>query len=106
TDPFGLNPQGPPTLQGNTRDISKIGLGVVVPDVQHAGYNFASAAHRLVVTVNLPTAVVEFRAAPVRQERPNAQKAGAGWVIGLRIIKMSDRDCSHWIAFLDSLAPR
>jgi hypothetical protein len=79
---------------------------VVVSDVQHSGYNFSSSMHRLIVSVSLPNAGVELRAAPVRHERPNLQKAGAGWVIGLRIIKMSDRDCSHWMAFLDSLGPK
>jgi hypothetical protein len=105
TDPFGLDPKGPPRLEGVTRDISRIGLAVVVADVQRAGYNFSSTMHRLIVHVSLPNGGVELRAAPVRHERPNLQKAGAGWVIGLRIIKMGDRDCSRWLAYLDSLAP-
>ena len=106
TDPFGLKLKPPPRLEGYTRDISRIGLAVVVPDVQHDGYNFSSSAHRLIVSVSLPTAGIELRAAPVRSEKPNMQKGGAGWVIGLRIIKMSDRDCGYWVAYLDSLAPR
>src|SRR5258708_18354087 len=84
TDPFGLDPKGPPRLEGQTRDISRIGLAVVVSDAQRAGYNFSSAMHRLVVNVSLPNGGVEMRAAPVSHERPNLQQAGADLGIALR----------------------
>jgi hypothetical protein len=95
-----------PRLDGQTRDISRIGLAIVVPDFQRFGYDFADTGHRLVVTVSLPTATIDLRAAPVRLEKLNHPKGPQGWLIGIRITKMTDRDCAHWISYFDSLASR
>lgn len=78
-----------PRLEGYTRDISKIGLAIVVPEYGYFGFNFSDPNQRLVVAVALPTGVVELRAAPVRREPMRPQTTTSGWLIGLRITKMT-----------------
>ncbi|HZS45909.1 MAG TPA: PilZ domain-containing protein [Blastocatellia bacterium] len=93
-----------PALEGYTRDISKIGLAVVVSDYRYMGHDFTDTRRRLLITADLPNGSIQLRAAPVRLERLQPQTVDADWLIGIRIVKMADRDCAHWIAYINSLS--
>jgi len=103
TDSWSSEQTFSPKLEGQTRDISKNGLAVAVPDHRYQGYDFGDSSRRLLVTVALPNGTVELRAAPVRLQQIVPQTLTAGWLLGLRVVKMSERDLSYWNQYLNTL---
>ena len=62
----------------------------------------AGADQTLSVTLRLPAATVRLRGTPARYERLDDEGAGAGYLIGLRITEMDERDRAAFDEYLKS----
>src|SRR5829696_342616 len=77
------------TLNGHTLDISETGLALVVPAIRIGEHYLAGADRKLHVKLELPGGPVEMKVAPVRYE---SLEDDSGYLIGARILEMSDTD--------------
>ena len=78
-----------PSLNGHTLDVSATGLALVVPAIRIGEHYLAGEDRKLHVRLELPTGPVEMRVGTVRYESLEDE---AGYLIGARILEMSDSD--------------
>lgn len=90
------------SLAGRTRDIGEGDLTLVVPSIRIGGEYLTLEDNRLRITLALPSGPVEIAAAPARFE----QLAGdEGYLVGVRILEMSDDDRARYTEHLRTLTP-
>ena len=87
-------------LEGHTRDVSACGLALVLPSVRVGERYLAGEAQTLGITLRLPARPVHLRATPARYERLDAGDAETGYLIGLRITDMDERDRAAFDEYL------
>lgn len=73
-------------------DVSNTGLALVVPAIRIGEHYLAGADRKLHVKLDLPTGPVELKVAAVRYESLEDSTEDMGYVIGARILEMSDAD--------------
>lgn len=78
-----------PTLDGHTLDVSISGLALVVPAIRIGEHYLAGADRKLHVKLELPSGPVEMKVVTVRYED---LEDSSGYLIGARILEMSDAD--------------
>ena len=78
-----------PSLNGHTLDVSATGLALVVPAIRIGEHYLAGAERKLYIKLELPAGPVEMRVASVRYESLENE---SGYLIGARILEMSDSD--------------
>lgn len=78
-----------PSLDGHTLDVSATGLALVVPAIRIGEHYLAGEDRKLHIRLELPAGPVEMRVGTVRYE---SLEDGSGYLIGARILEMSDSD--------------
>lgn len=92
--------RGPAVLAGFTRDVSESGLGIVLPDIRIGKSSVTRPDRTLRIMLGLPGEPIEIHALPVRYVEMEEGGESEGYLLGVRIIKMSARDRSRYDAFL------
>jgi PilZ domain len=80
------------TLDGHTLDVSTTGLALIVPAIRIGEHYLAGADRKLHVKLELPSGPVEMKVATVRYESLEDSREETGYLIGARILEMSDSD--------------
>ena len=80
------------SMSGYLRDISKTGLSLVVPSLRFGNSFLVSGHYPLRVMVELPNGVVNIHVAPVRYDKLHEKQSDRRYLIGARIMKMTDSD--------------
>lgn len=88
-------------LNGHTRNISETGIALIVPAIRKGDHHLAARNRRLLIVLELPTGTIRLQAAPVRYERLSN---GTGYLVGARIISMSDSDKLRFLKYLQRLS--
>ena len=78
-----------PTLNGHTLDVSISGLALIVPAIRIGEHYLSGADRKLHVKLELPSGPVELIVVTVRYED---LEDGSGYLIGARILEISDAD--------------
>jgi hypothetical protein len=78
-----------PSLDGHTLDVSVTGLALIVPAIRIGEHYLAGADRKLHVKLELPSGPIEMKVATVRYE---SLEDDTGYLIGARILEMSDSD--------------
>ena len=78
-----------PTLDGHTLDVSSTGLALVVPAIRIGEHYLAGSDRKLYIRLELPSGSVEMKVVTVRYESLEDE---SGYLIGARIVEMSDSD--------------
>ena len=78
-----------PSLAGHTVDVSTSGLALIVPAIRIGEHYLAGNERKLFLKLELPTGPVEMKVASVRYE---GLEDDSGYLIGARILEMSDPD--------------
>ncbi|HKR22492.1 MAG TPA: PilZ domain-containing protein, partial [Pyrinomonadaceae bacterium] len=89
-----------PTLDGHTLDISSTGLALIVPAIRIGEHYLAGADRKLFVKLELPSGPVEMKVGTVRYESLEESSEESGYLIGARIIEMSDADRATYNAYI------
>jgi c-di-GMP-binding flagellar brake protein YcgR len=76
-------------VNGFTRNISETGLALLVPGIRKGDHHLAATNRRLLIVLELPNGSIRLQAKPVRYERLRSEN---GYLVGARIISMSDDD--------------
>lgn len=94
-----------PTVAGETRDLGASGLTVSVVRVRVGGRYLTDADFHLGVRLELPAGEVSLLAKAVRFEHTPEGEGGQGYLLGLRILKMTEEDFALYSGYLRTLAP-
>ncbi len=90
-----------PTLDGHTLDISLTGLALIVPAIRIGEHYLAGADRKLHVKLDLPSGPVEMKVVTVRYEN---LEDSSGYLIGARILEMSDADRANFGKYVAKMA--
>ena len=89
-----------PKLDGHTLDVSASGVALVVPAIRIGEHYLAGSDRKLHVKLELPSGPVEMKVASVRYESLEDE---SGYLIGARILEMSDSDRLSFEKYLAKL---
>jgi hypothetical protein len=91
-------------LEGRTRDLSESGIGLLVTSI-YLGYACVLDEGRMLeLSIELPETTVRVTATTAHYLRTGEGDAEGSYVVGLRILSMSEADRAAFLAFLDALA--
>lgn len=93
-----------PYLEGDTCDLSTSGLGLITPAIRIKDRYLTAPDRTLHLMLELPAAQIEMRVAPVRYERLEREGATSNYLIGVRILEMSDAHRAHFEEYLRGLS--
>lgn len=87
-----------------THNLSEDGLAIIVPSliIEDKPINIADCTLHIVI-LELPTGYVELEAIPVRSEQLGEDSTETGYLMGLRISKISEADRARYNEFLRTL---
>jgi hypothetical protein len=89
-----------PALNGHTLDVSSTGLALIVPAIRIGEHYLAGSDRRLYIKLDLPSGPVEMKVASVRYESLEDE---SGYLIGTRIVEMSDSDRASFEKYVGKL---
>jgi hypothetical protein len=98
-----MSGQPPLKLAGYTRDISATGLALVVPAIRIGGQYITGENRTLEIMLTLPTGMIELRAIPVRYSPLDEGGTETGYLIGAKILGMSESNRARFNAYLETL---
>jgi hypothetical protein len=92
------------TMPGWLKDVSETGLGMVVPTIRVGDRYITGVDRRLSIALELAGGPLKLTASPVRYEQIEANGgASLGYLIGARIMEMSDGDRLRLTDYLKTL---
>lgn len=92
-----------PTLDGHTLDISTTGVALIVPAIRIGEHYLAGSDRRVYLKLELPSGPVEMKVATVRYEALEETDEETGYIIGARIVEMSDADRASFNKYLTKI---
>ncbi len=92
-----------PSLDGHTFDVSETGIALVAPAIRIGGDYLVGDNLTLRVKLELPTGPVEMDVNPVRYESLEEHHSEDGYLIGVRIVRMSESDNAHYLQYVGKL---
>lgn len=82
----------PAALEGHTRDVSTCGLALILPAIRMGERYLTGDANLLRVTLRLPAGSIQLHAVAARYERLGEEDPDTGYLLGVRIKEMTDKD--------------
>ncbi|MEP6637680.1 MAG: PilZ domain-containing protein [Acidobacteriota bacterium] len=89
-----------PTLEGYTKDISNNGLGIILPAIRIGEHYLVGEDRPLQIVLQLPSGPIQMQAMSTRYERLDEGGNELGYLIGVRITKISDQHRETLTAFI------
>lgn len=90
-------------MTGYLRDISKTGLALVVPSIRFGNRFLLSGHDPLRVIVELPDGTINIQVAPVRYDRVYEEQGERQYLIGARIMEITNSDREHLIRYIQQM---
>ena len=101
------NAGGPPLrLAGYTRDISESGLALIVPSIHIGGQYLTNQGRTLDITLKLPTGPIQLQATPARYSPLEEDAKDTGYIVGVRITQIGERERALYKSYLDKLTAK
>lgn len=92
-------------LVGYTRDLSEVGLGIVLSELRLAGRNIAHPDRKLRIRLGIPPEPVEMQGVVVRHiVLDQSDGVDSGYLVGVQIKEMSNDDRARYLKYLNKLA--
>jgi c-di-GMP-binding flagellar brake protein YcgR len=100
-----VNGKGPnrcaKTLQSHTRDVSANGMALLVPQAHLDGHHLAADGRELTVELQIGSGdPISMIVMPRRYERLEETELGCAYLIGVRIMKISEPDQARYLSFI------
>ena len=101
-------PTVPPLLPmvGHTRDISETGLAIVVTSESPVSQRDKLIGRELKIVLDLPAGLTHLRGTVVRAQPLPAEETQKGYLIGVRITEMVDKDWVNMVRYIVKLRQR
>ena len=90
-------------MDGYTQDLSANGLALIVPRITLGEHHLVGENRGLNLKLQLPGGPVEMQATPVRYERLEEDQSETGYLIAVKIVRMSDEDRARFSAYVATL---
>ena len=90
-------------MEGHTRDVSPNGMALVVPRITLGEHHLVGENRGLNLKLRLPSGLVEMLATPVRYERLEDDQDETGYLIAVKILRMSDNDRARFSEYVATL---
>jgi hypothetical protein len=94
------------SIDGHTMDIGERGLALIVPAITLGEHHLVGENRSLELKLELPAGPIEMQVMPVRYERLDEHKTETGYLIGVKILAMSDEERAAFSDYLDALSGR
>lgn len=91
------------SLEGHTLDISPAGMSLIVPAIRIGEYHLIGENRGFGLKLELPDGQIEMEVAPVRYESLEDHKTESGFLIGVKIVDMSDTDRDTFAKYVSGL---
>jgi hypothetical protein len=93
-------------MDGHTLDLSAEGLALIVPAITLDDHHLVAENRSLSVKLELPERPVVMQVTPVRYERLEEHTSETGYLIGVKIVGMSEEDRAKFTEHVASLLER
>lgn len=90
-------------MNGHTLDLSSNGLAIIVPRITLGEHHLVGENRGLNLKVQLPDGSVEILGTPIRYERLEDDQSETGYLIAVKILRMSDDDRARYSAYVVTL---
>ncbi|MCB1024051.1 MAG: hypothetical protein KDB79_06670 [Acidobacteria bacterium] len=90
------------TVTGETCDLSSTGIGFVVSTIRLREYYLVGEERLLNAEISLPNGLVKMQIIGQRYEQVGQHVSATQYLVGARIVKMSDRDSNLYMEFLSN----
>ena len=87
-------------MHGHTRDISRSGLALLVPQAHLDGHHLAAAGGDIEVNLELPGGPISMMVGARRYEQLEKSELGCNYLIGARIVQIDDDDRARYLSFV------
>jgi hypothetical protein len=91
------------SLEGHTLDLGERGLALVVPAIRLGEHHLVGENRSLNVKLELPGGPIEMQVSPVRYESLEEHQTETGYLIGARILAMTEDDRARFSDYLETL---
>ncbi len=91
------------SIEGHTLDLGEKGLALVVPAIRLGEHHLVGENRTLSVKLELPDGPLEMQVTPVRYESLEEHQTETGYLIGAKIVAMTDEDRARFSEYLASL---
>ncbi len=91
------------SIGGHTLDLSDSGLALIVPSIRLGEHHLVGENRSFSVRLELPRGPVEMQVAPVRYEALDQDASESGFLIGVRIISIADKDRAKFGDYVSEL---
>lgn len=90
-------------VAGHTRDVSENGLELVLPAIRVGDRYLVGQDQALSIILKLPAGNTRLYASPARYERLGEEQPDTGFLVGIRITGMDEKDRALFNEYLESL---
>ena len=87
-------------MVGHTRDISETGLAIVVTSDSPGSHRDELIGRELRIVLDLPAGLTHLRGTVVRAQPLAAEDSEKGYLIGVRITEMNDKDWVYMVRYI------
>jgi hypothetical protein len=91
------------SMDGHTLDLSANGMALIVPAITLGEHHLVGENRSLKVQLELPLGPVEMQVVPVRYERLEEHKSETGYLIAVKIVRMSEEDRARYAEYVPTL---
>jgi hypothetical protein len=91
------------SMEGHTLDLSETGLALIVPAITLGKHHLVGENRSLNLSLELPVGPIEIQVAPVRYESLEEHKSETGYLIGVKIVNLSDEDRAKFEEYVAGL---
>ncbi len=91
------------SMQGHTLDVSAHGLALVVPTILLGEHHLVGENRRLKLQLELPLGRIEMQVVPIRYESLEEHKTETGYLLGTKIIEISETDGERFAQYVAGL---
>ncbi|HVG32020.1 MAG TPA: PilZ domain-containing protein [Pyrinomonadaceae bacterium] len=93
------------TIAGHTRNISDTGLSLILPSVRFGNRYLMDGDLTLEIELEFPAGPINFQVAPVCYDALDENQMECGYLVGLRITKITDAERQRLSAYLRQTKP-
>lgn len=90
-------------LKGHTLDVSINGIALIVPSILLGEHHLVGENRKLNVKLELPEGTVEMKVVPIRYESLEEHETETGYLIGAKIVEMSETDRERFTQYVAGL---
>ncbi|HEX3280624.1 MAG TPA: PilZ domain-containing protein [Pyrinomonadaceae bacterium] len=90
-------------LKGHTLDVSVGGIALIVPSILLGEHHLVGENRKLNVKLELPEGMIEMKVAPIRYESLEDHETETGYLIGAKIVEMSETDRERFVQYVTGL---